>query len=76
MERKSHSQPRRRLLATVGGRRLSLEDGAAQPDSLSGSTRRRMGSMNLFDLLQQSIRNEGEMEEINRLLRLSIKEGG
>jgi len=34
------------------------------------------GSMNLFDLLQQIIRNEGEMEEINRLLRLSNKEGG
>jgi type VI secretion system protein ImpA len=34
------------------------------------------GSMNLFDLLQQIIRNEGEMQEINRLLRLSNKEGG
>lgn len=34
------------------------------------------GSMNLFDLLQQIIRNEGEMQEINRLLRLTNKEGG
>jgi type VI secretion system protein ImpA len=34
------------------------------------------GSMNLFDLLQQIIRNEGEMQEINRLLGLTNKEGG
>ena len=34
------------------------------------------GSMNLFDLFQQIIRNEGEMQEINRLLRLTNKEGG
>jgi type VI secretion system protein ImpA len=34
------------------------------------------GSMNLFDLLQQIIRNEGEMQELNRLLRLTNKEGG
>jgi type VI secretion system protein ImpA len=34
------------------------------------------GSMNLFDLFQQIIRNEGEMDEINRLLRLTNKEEG
>jgi type VI secretion system protein ImpA len=34
------------------------------------------GSMNLFDLFQQIIRNEGEMQEINRLLRLTNKEEG
>jgi type VI secretion system protein ImpA len=34
------------------------------------------GSMTLFDLFQQIIRNEGEMQEINRLLRLTNKEGG
>lgn len=34
------------------------------------------GSMNLFELLQQIIRNEGEMQEINRLLRLTNREGG
>jgi type VI secretion system protein ImpA len=34
------------------------------------------GSMNLFDLLQQIIRNEGEMQEINRLLGLTNREGG
>jgi len=34
------------------------------------------GSMSLFDLLQQIIRNEGEMEELNRLLRLTNKEEG
>jgi type VI secretion system protein ImpA len=34
------------------------------------------GSMNLFDVLQQVIRNEGEMQELNRLLRLSNKEDG
>ncbi|PYS51604.1 MAG: type VI secretion system protein TssA [Acidobacteria bacterium] len=34
------------------------------------------GSMSLFELLQQIIRNEGEMQEINRLLRLTNKEEG
>lgn len=34
------------------------------------------GSMSLSDLLQQIIRNEGEMQEINRLLRLTNKEEG
>jgi type VI secretion system protein ImpA len=34
------------------------------------------GSMNLFDLLQQIVRNEGEMQEINRLLRLTNREEG
>lgn len=34
------------------------------------------GSMSLFDLLQQIIRNEGEMQELNRLLRLTNKEEG
>jgi type VI secretion system protein ImpA len=34
------------------------------------------GSMSLLDLFQQIIRNEGEMQEINRLLRLTNKEGG
>ncbi|HEV7375114.1 MAG TPA: type VI secretion system protein TssA [Pyrinomonadaceae bacterium] len=34
------------------------------------------GSMNLFDLFQQIIRNEGEMQEINKLLRLTNKEEG
>ncbi|HYJ45623.1 MAG TPA: type VI secretion system protein TssA [Pyrinomonadaceae bacterium] len=35
------------------------------------------GSMSLFELFQQIIRNEGEMQEINRLLRLTNKgEGG
>jgi type VI secretion system protein ImpA len=34
------------------------------------------GSMSLFDLFQQIIRNEGEMQEINKLLRLTNKEGG
>lgn len=35
------------------------------------------GSMSLSDLLQQIIRNEGEMQEINRLLRLpNTEEGG
>lgn len=34
------------------------------------------GSMNLLDLFQQIIRNEGEMQELNRLLRLTNKEGG
>jgi type VI secretion system protein ImpA len=34
------------------------------------------GSMNLFDVFQQIIRNEGEMQEINRLLRLTDREGG
>jgi type VI secretion system protein ImpA len=34
------------------------------------------GSMSLFDLFQQIIRNEGEMQEINRLLRLTNKEEG
>ncbi|MBD0371100.1 MAG: type VI secretion system protein TssA [Pyrinomonadaceae bacterium] len=33
------------------------------------------GSMSLFELFQQIIRNEGEMEEINRLLRLANKDG-
>lgn len=32
------------------------------------------GSMSLFELFQQIIRNEGEMEEINRLLRLANKD--
>ena len=34
------------------------------------------GSMNLLDLFQQIIRNEGEMQELDRLLRLTNKEGG
>jgi type VI secretion system protein ImpA len=34
------------------------------------------GSLSLFDLLQQIIRNEGEMQELNRLLRLTNKEEG
>lgn len=34
------------------------------------------GSMSLFDLFQQIIRNEGEMQELNRLLRLTNKEEG
>ena len=34
------------------------------------------GSMSLFDLFQQIIRNEGEMQEINKLLRLTNKDGG
>jgi type VI secretion system protein ImpA len=34
------------------------------------------GSMSLFELFQQIIRNEGEMQEINRLLRLTNKEEG
>jgi type VI secretion system protein ImpA len=34
------------------------------------------GSMSLFELFQQIVRNEGEMQEINRLLRLNNKEGG
>ncbi|HKC62688.1 MAG TPA: type VI secretion system protein TssA [Pyrinomonadaceae bacterium] len=34
------------------------------------------GSMSLFELLQQVIRNEGEMQEINRLLRLTNNEEG
>jgi len=34
------------------------------------------GSMNLFDVFQQIIRNEGEMQELNRLLRLTNREGG
>src|SRR6185436_1938983 len=29
------------------------------------------GQMNLFDVLKQIVRNDGEMEEIDRLLRLS-----
>jgi type VI secretion system ImpA family protein len=33
------------------------------------------GSMSLFELYRQIVRNEGEMEEINRLLRLATKEG-
>ena len=32
------------------------------------------GSMSLFELFQQIIRNEGEMQEINRLLRLANKD--
>lgn len=32
------------------------------------------GSMSLFEVFQQIIRNEGEMEEINRLLRLANKD--
>lgn len=32
------------------------------------------GSMSLFELFQQIIRNESEMEEINRLLRLASKD--
>jgi type VI secretion system protein ImpA len=34
------------------------------------------GSMSLFDVFRQIIRNEGEMQEINRLLRLSGREEG
>jgi type VI secretion system ImpA family protein len=34
------------------------------------------GSMSLFEVFQQIIRNEGEMQEINRLLRLTNKEEG
>ena len=34
------------------------------------------GSMSLFEVFQQIIRNEGEMREINRLLRLTNKEEG
>lgn len=34
------------------------------------------GSMSLFEVFQQIIRNEGEMQEIDRLLRLTNKEGG
>ena len=34
------------------------------------------GSMSLLDVFQQIIRNEGEMQEINRLLRLTNKEEG
>ncbi len=34
------------------------------------------GSMSLFELLQQIVRNEGEMDELNRLLRLTNKEEG
>ena len=33
------------------------------------------GSMSLFELYRQIIRNEGEMDEINKLLRLATKEG-
>jgi type VI secretion system protein ImpA len=32
------------------------------------------GGMNLFDLMQQIIRNDGEMQELDRLLRLSNRE--
>jgi hypothetical protein len=31
--------------------------------------------MNLFDVLKQIVRNDNEMEEIDRLLRLSGREG-
>lgn len=34
------------------------------------------GSMNLFDLLRQIVRNDGEMQEIDRLLRLTNREEG
>ncbi|HKR00314.1 MAG TPA: type VI secretion system protein TssA [Pyrinomonadaceae bacterium] len=34
------------------------------------------GSMSLFEVFQQIIRNEGEMQEINRLLRLTNQEEG
>ena len=34
------------------------------------------GSMSLFEVFQQIIRNDGEMQEINRLLRLSGREEG
>jgi type VI secretion system ImpA family protein len=34
------------------------------------------GSMSLFEVFQQIIRNEGEMQEINRLLKLTHKEEG
>jgi type VI secretion system protein ImpA len=34
------------------------------------------GSMSLFDVFRQIIRNEGEMQEINRLLRLTGNEEG
>lgn len=34
------------------------------------------GNMSLFELFQQIIRNDGEMQEIDRLLRLTRKEGG
>ena len=34
------------------------------------------GSMSLFEVFQQIIRNEGEMQELNRLLRLTNKDEG
>ncbi len=34
------------------------------------------GSMNLFDLMRQIVRNDGEMQEIDRLLRLTNREEG
>jgi type VI secretion system ImpA family protein len=49
-----------------------------EPHSPTGYLAKRAaewGHMNLFDVLKQIVRNDNEMEEIDRLLRLSGKDG-